>query len=318
MAALAASASLWWLADRWWPATVLLFGPRWVFLLPLVPLTVAAVRWDRPLLAPLTLSALILIGPFMGFHTGWRAMLGTADESRDLRFVTLNAMAGRLLTTSVEAVVYRWEADVVAFQECTGSFAARVEAIQQWHTVAEGGLCLISRYPVVEVAAMDNEALRWAGGAGAVVTHRIAVGRDSIFVTNVHLETPRAGFERIQAGHLVSGASTLREKSILRSIELRRARQWVDEYQGPHIVLGDFNTPSESPIFRNAWGDWQNAFSLVGHGFGGTRLNGWIRARIDHVLVNDAWRVMRARTGANVGSDHLPVMALLRLRDRSR
>jgi len=310
--ALASAVGLWWLSDRWWPATTLLFGPRWVLLLPLVPLVAAALRWDRPLLAPLVLAGLIVVGPVMGLHTGWRALFVSPGEARDLRVVTFNAMAGGLLRTPIEVVLFDWNADVVALQECSGRVAAGVRALTEWHTELRGSLCIISRFPIAEVAKMDNSALRWAGGSGDVVTVRLDVNGDSVFVTDLHLETPRAGFERIRAGHLFSGANKLREKSILRKIELERARRWVDEYDGPHIVVGDFNTPGESTIFRSAWGDWQDAFSKVGHGLGGTRLNGWIRARIDHVLVNDDWRVVRARTGEDVGSDHLPVIAVVR------
>jgi endonuclease/exonuclease/phosphatase (EEP) superfamily protein YafD len=49
-------------------------------------------------------------------------------------------------------------------------------------------------------------------------------------------------------------------------------------------------------------------------GLGGTRLNGWIRARIDHILADDQWVVVRSRLGPNLGSDHAPLLADLRLR----
>ena len=163
---------------------------------------------------------------------------------------------------------------------------------------------------------MDNAALRWAGGSGDVVSYRLNMEGRAVYFTNLHLETPRAGLERIRAGDIVSGAAKLGEKSTLRQIELRRARRWVDQFEGPHIVTGDFNTPPESPIYRAAWSDWHNAFSRAGQGLGGPRVNGWIRARIDHILVNGEWRVIRAQTGEDVGSDHLPVLAEVRLRFR--
>jgi endonuclease/exonuclease/phosphatase (EEP) superfamily protein YafD len=78
--------------------------------------------------------------------------------------------------------------------------------------------------------------------------------------------------------------------------------------------VGDFNSPAESPLFRSHWGDWQNAFNRVGVGLGGTRLDGWIRARIDHILADDRWTVVRAWLGPSLGSDHAPLLADLRLR----
>ena len=76
--------------------------------------------------------------------------------------------------------------------------------------------------------------------------------------------------------------------------------------------MGDFNTPAESTSYREVWSDWQNSFSLLGHGLGGTRLNGWIRTRIDHILVDDDWIVVGAELGRDVGSDHRPILATLR------
>ena len=133
-------------------------------------------------------------------------------------------------------------------------------------------------------------------------------------VTSLHLETPRAGLELVRSGELSAGVPKMSEKSFLRGVELRRAREWVDALPSPRIVLGDFNTPPESPLFRRAWSDWWNTFSVLGWGVGGTRLNGWIRPRIDHILVDGGWRILRAWVGDDVGSDHLPVFAQIRLR----
>jgi vancomycin resistance protein VanJ len=74
-------------------------------------------------------------------------------------------------------------------------------------------------------------------------------------------------------------------------------------------VAGDFNTPVESRIFQEHWGDFADAFSRVGIGLGTTKYNGWIRIRIDHVLTNDAWRPVRVRLWEDVGSDHRPLIA---------
>jgi endonuclease/exonuclease/phosphatase (EEP) superfamily protein YafD len=52
----------------------------------------------------------------------------------------------------------------------------------------------------------------------------------------------------------------------------------------------------------------------MGRGLGGTRLNGWIRARIDHVVADDSWEIVEAEVGQDVGSDHLPMIATVRPR----
>ena len=302
------------LGDRWWPATVLLFGPRWILILPLVLLLPLTIWRDRALLLPLFLAGLLVLGPVIGFETGWRS-LGVGDGAGpEIRVATFNIMGGRTLIWSPSDLLADWQADIAAFQECGGDFAEILEALPGWHVDTRSGLCLASRFDIVGVREMDREALAFAGGAGLVATYELNVDGSPILLTNVHLETPRAGFELIRAGQLRQGIAKVREKSTLRGIELRRARLWAEGFQGPHIVVGDFNTPTESRSYREAWGGWQNAFSLTGSGIGGTRLNGWIRVRIDHILANDDWRILDSWLEKDVGSDHLPVAARLRLR----
>ncbi len=304
---------LWWLSDRWWPATTLLFGPRWVLLLPLPFALAVSFLWDRALLLAVALAGLIVLGPVMGFRTGWRRALVWENQEQDIRVASFNLQGGRSISVAPTDLMLDWSADVAAFQECGGSFRDAIDRLRDWHTDTRSGLCLISRFEIAEVLEMDREAFQFAGGSGLVVTYLLDIGRERILLTNIHLETPRAGLEQIRAGRLDEGIPKLEEKSSLREIELRRARRWADQFSGPQIVVGDFNTPPESPIYRDAWSDWQNAFSLTGRGLGGTRLNGWIRARIDHILANEYWKFVRARVGKNVGSDHRPIIASLRL-----
>lgn len=318
LAAVAAAALLLWGAgDVWWPATVLLFGPRWVLLLPLALLVPAVLARDRPLLLPLSLAALVTLGPVMDVRTGWRGLFVQPDPARDVTVATLNAGGGEL-TRSLGALMTDWGADIALLQECGGPLREDVRRLGRIDGEFEGdvraaSLCVVSRYPIVDVTEMEREELRLAGGSGLVATFSIELDDGTVDVTTIHLETPREGFELLRSGRLARGVERIGEKSALREIELRRARRWVDRSSRPRIVAGDFNTPPESRAYRDAWADWTNTFSQVGVGFGGTRLNGWIRPRIDHVLVDERWTVVDARLGENVGSDHLPVVATIRL-----
>jgi len=312
--AVVSAACVWLLADRWWPATVLLFGPRWVLLLPLLPLLPLVALRDRALLLPLALGTLILLGPVIGLRTGWRRLFVSPDADRDIRVMSFNSEGGRGMSWTPTGVLEALEVDVAALQECVPEVAERVRALEGWHTDTRGGACLISRFPIRAVTQMDREVFLAAGGAGLVVTYVLDVAGRELRLTNVHLETPRAGLEAIRAGRIDEGAPLLEGKSALRTFEHRFARRWVDSLPGPRLVLGDFNSPPESPMFREYWGGWQNAFSLTGRGLGGTRLNGWIRARIDHILADDQWTVVRSWLGPRLGSDHAPILADLRIR----
>ncbi len=312
--ALGAVLVLWGFGDTWWPATILLFGPRWVLLLPLVVLLPSALIWDRPLVLALTLGGLAILGPVLGFRTGLRAWRPGGGGGPELRVVTFNARGGSDLARTAAGLLVDWAPDLLAVQECGGDLRSELNRLPSWHVDARSGVCLASRYPILAVSQMEREALESAGGSGVVVTYLLDMGGRPVHLTNVHLETPRAGFELVRAGRLREGIPKVDEKSFLRGIELDRASRWVDTIRGPQIVVGDFNTPPESRLFRDAWGGWQNGFSVAGRGLGGTRLNGWIRARIDHVLANGEWRVDKAWLEDDVGSDHLALAVELHLR----
>jgi endonuclease/exonuclease/phosphatase (EEP) superfamily protein YafD len=309
--------TMWGLGDVTVVGTVLLFMGRWVFLLPLALLVPAALLMDRRMLAPLAIAGLVALGPIMGARTGWRRLLPAA-EGTHLRVVTFNAESGRLLIQRLPEMVTGWKADVLAFQECGDDFASILARVPAWHLHASRSLCVLSRFPIRDAAVMDRSSLdvvkqsgnNLIGGAGYVVRLTLDGPTGPLRVTNLHLETPRKGLEGFMAGDL----RRLRSNTTIREVESRLARRWADSGSGPAIVLGDFNTPVESRIFQRHWGDLDDAFSVAGTGLGMTKYNGWIRARIDHVLVGPEWRVDRVTMGPAMGSDHRPLIVDLTLR----
>ena len=300
-------------ADLWWPATVMLFGPRWITLLPVAGLMGLALFRDRSLLVPLVLSSALLIGPLIGFGWGLRAIT-VPERDSDLIVATLNLAGGHMIEYGPDVLMDRLGVDLMMAQECSGSFRESILRLRDWYTATEASLCAVSRFPISKVAVMDGDNLQSVGGSALVATFSLTVSDRPIYVTNVHLETARAGLERILRGRVSEGARILGQTSLLREIELRRAERFAREQGSPALILGDFNTPPESRHFRQIYAEWTDAFQAGGFGIGGTRLNGWIRARIDYVMANKDWLIVRAEPGAPVGSDHLPVIARLRLR----
>jgi endonuclease/exonuclease/phosphatase (EEP) superfamily protein YafD len=304
----------WRLADRWWPVTMLLFGPRWVLLAPIPLLMLAAAIRDRALLLPLAVASIMILGPVMGFRTGWRRILPAADSGHPVTVATFNVRSGDQLTVGPLELLRLWGAEVAVFQECGFRFAQEIRGLEGWHAWAGQTQCLLSGLPLLETRVMPRDVIERAGGSGLVVSHRLQGPDGPFWLTNVHLDTPRSGINLVRRGSLIQGKSVIERELFLREIEHRQARAFALEAEGPHIVLGDFNTPPESRIYRSEWRGWTNAFSAVGFGLGGTRLNGWIRARIDHVVADAEWDVLDARLGEDVGSDHLPMIATVRRR----
>jgi len=248
----------------------------------------------------------------VGLRAGWRTWLVRPDPARDLTVATFNLRGGDAVFVSPTQLLLSWGADVAAFQECGGVFRDALRELPGWHADIAGSLCLVSRFEILEAESMDRDVIESAGGSGLVRTYLLAGDAGPFRLTNVHLDTPRAGLAMIRSGRVFEGIPRIRQKSLLRFAELTRARRFAERFEGPLIAVGDFNTPQESRAYRQAWRGWTNAFGVAGVGLGGTRLNGWIRARIDHVVVDDSWLVVSARVGDDAGSDHLPMVAVVR------
>jgi endonuclease/exonuclease/phosphatase (EEP) superfamily protein YafD len=300
---------LWELGDRWWPATVLLFGPRWILLLPAALLMLAAAVWAPRMSLPLLAAALTVVGPVMGLRLGLASWFASSEHATSLRIVTVNAQ-GQQGADGLARLV-DLAPDLIAVQECSDPRSLE-EALPGWQHHREGPLCLSTRFPIESADTLTRKGIEQAGGSGRVVRYTILTPVGRLSLANVHLDTPRRGLEGIRQGRVTPGLQALRLKSLTREIESRRARSWLNEIEGPLIVAGDFNLPVESVIYQRYWGDLANAFSTAGFGFGFTRFNGWIRVRIDHILLSGGWRTSRAFVGPNVGSDHRPLVAEVR------
>lgn len=299
------------LGDRHWVGTVLLFSGRWVWLVPALALLVLVLLVDRRWWWTPVLALWVLVTVVMGFRTGWRRLLPGGDGGV-VRVLTFNVEGGQPVSGRLAELVRAWTPDVVALQECSTAAARELAEIPGYQAHGQR-ICVASRFPVDSILEMPRRDLEGAGGAGLVVTYRLRTPTGPIAVTALHLETPREGLERLLQGAPASGLRAVRANTMLRDIESRLARRWADQERGPHLVVGDFNTPVESVLFDRHWSGLANAWDHAGTGFGYTKKNGWIRARIDHILASPEWTVRDAWVGADYGSDHLPLIADLAL-----
>src|SRR5262249_30558545 len=126
---------------------------------------------------------------------------------------------------------------------------------------------------------------------------------------SLHLDSPRDGLvEEIRTRGLQAGR--LEENSARRRRQSEKVNRWLESWDGaPSLLAGDFNTPTESTIYRENWSGYQNAFSAAGFGFGSTFFTRHTAVRIDHILVGHGWRCRRCWVGPPVGSPHRPVIA---------
>lgn len=303
---LAAAAILWTEGDRWWLATVLLFGPRWLLLLPAIPIGLAALLTRPRLLIPMAGALVVSLGPVMGFRTGWRGLLPGAPP-RALRVITFNVQGeANPLLMAVPAALVRLGADVIVLQECPARMAEAALWPEGWTARSPiGGLCLASRFPVAETKVLERLEAGLAGGTGNAAVFRLYTNPDTVDLVDLHLETPRKGLAPLRRG---GTADRLELNTEVRDVGARRISRWRDTETKDPIIAGDFNMPVESRIYRAYFADCRNAFSHAGRGFGATRILNRFSVRIDHVLACGAWRPLKAEVGPDLGSDHLPLI----------
>jgi vancomycin resistance protein VanJ len=300
--------------DRWWLATVVLFGPRSLFALPLVALVPAAAIARRRLLWPLAAGAIVVAWPIMGFCVPWARLAGSGDAS--IRILTCNVDGKNLRADALRALVLRTSPDVVALQEFSHSDEWLLEVLPAgFHVMHSGELALASRYTLKE-----GPRIRPASGPtklppGDALCCVLEAPFGPIDICCVHLFTPRRGLSAVlDRRTLVAPArgAVLEEVIKNRRSESREVTEWLAHSPRP-LVAGDFNMPADSRIYRQCWSGFGNAFSQAGWGFGDTKITplGPVSygLRIDHVLFASPWRAVCAWVERDIGSDHLPLIA---------
>ena len=292
--------------DRTWWGTALIYTGRWPWLIPIALLAPLAIAWRRTALVPLFLAAIIVMGPVMG------GTLSTAplwSKGKSLRILTYNVEGGAVVGLRVRELLEATRPDIAGFQECGPPMHEALGRLEGWAVVdTTWGVCLISRFPLrARPVIMQARDFRAAGGSAQVARYEVMspLGTVSVFV--LHLETPRHGVEHLLRDP-ANAPPLIEANNLLRDTESRVVRRWVDSTAGPRIVMGDFNLPVESIIWQQYWSSLEDSFNAAGNGWGFTKLNGWIRVRIDHVLLDDKLKAVAAHVGADFGSDHLPYM----------
>ena len=305
-----------WAGDRWWIATLVLFGPRWLCLLPLPLLAALAVILRRRSLVPLLAAAVVAVGPLAGFCVPWAWFC--FHGSPPVRVLTCNVKGHCDHNERLEALIRQSNADIVALQGCWGD--VQVQWPDAWHVLCSGELLLASRFPLQEVMATSHARTGHVHPRANLFLCSVTLPQGELLFATVHLQSPHSGISRVLDRK--TGIRPARSGVIVEEIDARwqESAEVVAELVGdqrPDFVAGDFNLPVESPIFRSYWSAWRDAFGAAGWGLGGTE---WPKAiagirfgiRIDHILSGPRWRPTACWVGPDVGSDHLPLVADLR------
>jgi endonuclease/exonuclease/phosphatase (EEP) superfamily protein YafD len=309
-----------WGGDHWWFPTIMMFGPKWIYAVPLpiliIWLTIARAKRRDWLMLLVVIG--ILLFPICRFCLPWRTLI--ASGPADVRVLTLNAGGDLLNNELLKALITDAHPDIVCLQECPEDITNVFP--ETWTILRSGGILIATPWDCEtrEVINRQHPPTRWPSPVCHVV--QVYQGIESFQFASLHLQSPRYGLAAVTDSETMLAPSRrelLKEQTNSRREESIQVSQGLADVVSPLLIAGDFNTPTSSAIYRRCWGRYRNAFSTAGWGIGQTVrvCQGGIRfaSRIDHILSTQHWVCRECWVGPDVGSDHLPVIASFELRD---
>lgn len=251
----------------------------------------------------LGLALIFFAAPFAGLVAasalnGAPVGVCSGDAAR-LRVVTVNLLAWNRDGDAVEAFIYEAEPDVIATQETTEWWDARLDSLAgdyPYRSKSRGGETqLFSKRPFIRTGRGSlSQALPRSTMA------RIEVGGLPVSIASVHLLKPLTAAD---------GEIRRRQMSAIASASAEAEA---------FVVMGDFNAAPTSLDFRSLLA----ASPLRAPALQFPPVTTWpskvpaIGLQIDHVLATPDFHFERVAPGPWVGSNHLPVIADLALAGR--
>jgi endonuclease/exonuclease/phosphatase (EEP) superfamily protein YafD len=251
-------------------------------------------RWALTCGTGFLLNALVILT-----HGSWVREAAPAGGS-SVRFVSLNVHTANERFDRVLGFLRKIDADVVLLMEVNDRWVRELEpwAAQYPQQLIEQrddnfGIALFSRLP-------------WTNAAV------VALGSAEVPTVSANLELDDGRLHLVGTHPLPPGSA---EYAAQRNEQLRALADHTRSQTAPTVVLGDLNTTQWSPFFRalHRQGGLRAPSGL--HAFTGS----WPavlpigRIQLDHCLMSRGVVVEDIRLGPAIGSDHLPLIANLRV-----
>ncbi len=310
---------LWFVSERTWWGTALTFVPLHAFLaLPACLLFVSLFAYRRLMWVNLA-GVLVAAFPLMGARVPLRLPV---DEAGGLRIVSCNVQRYEPDFDLVLREITDKKPDVVALQEALWTDSRLAKTFPGWHTIQEDEYWIGSRYPLKRIGLCRSKSFDRCSGLSVEVD---APG-GPIVLHDLHLTTARFGFNDLSLATVLNGSAPafIEKYTQWRRDEALECRRDVDRNSAerPTLIVGDFNTPTVSELYGEAWHGFTNAFNQAGWGFGYTApcsphrhwFNDVPWVRIDHILTGSQWNVSTCGIGTGNGSDHRLIWAVVQRR----
>lgn len=228
----------------------------------------------------------------------------SADPTHPLRVMTLNVLAENQNYDGVRRYIREVKADIVVLQEVNHLWSQNVLTWTEFAvrvTSLSSDIAVLSKYPLSTPAAA---AVRNLSPIVTRIALKVGSPQTQVVLYGIHPASPRS------VEKWIARNKTL--KSTAEAIELEGDGQ-------PVIVAGDWNTPPWSPHLLRFLDSTRLSAAHEGLWPPPTRLSlrpyvpKFLGAPIDRIVVSHDVSVVHQFVGHDVGSDHRPVIADLRL-----
>lgn len=219
-----------------------------------------------------------------------------AANVRTSRVMLMNINASNGNTEQVLNVIQTATPDLLLLEEVTTKWSDHLTVLDTKYPyrIAEVrddcfGIMLLSKYPLSQSSVTN---IGTSGHPSIVTTVHLPQGEISVIGTHPWLPIGT-------------------NRSRLRNLQLAALPQVVREQKHPVLLIGDLNTSPWSSYFAQLLRDSGLKNSMKGFGFQPSwpsSIN-FLRIPIDHVLYTPEIVIRSRAVGADVGSDHLPVIA---------
>lgn len=307
----------------WITARLLFFDQYWLLALPntiaeylFVPLPVLLIIsiWKRGWisLAKLSIPLIVFVGMFG--HLFWPPPQNLINEEEQvITTMSFNVLHSNKAYEAIAKSIQSADPDIVGFQELTPESAASIVeelgADYPYNTLQflEPGQSagLLSKFPIEKVEWFDLPPLD-------IALHTIVqVNGKKVHIFVVHL-SPNNFFDH-SATEFVTLVKERYGRRERETVQLKQKIQALDE---PILLMCDCNMTDTSEAYARLDTVLNDSFSEAGWGIGHTFQPpqlGFPIQRIDYVWHSEEFEAIQAYVGQDGGSDHLPIVARVRL-----
>lgn len=304
---LSLAGSLWWVFE-------LFEHPRPQYCLILITAIVAGgisrQAWSFAWCLPLLLNLLLIVPLFFSSAQGSDLQPANLIPGSTLRLLLVNLDHHNQDTRPAIEYIESQNVDLVLLQEVTSRSLSTLQSNLSRYRVATslprenstGVAMLVPTTPSKSVEIGATQILELPPNSGApLIETTLRWGSREVVILGLSIARPHN-----------------RGSSAFQQVEFDAAAEWSLRQQRQEkrgvVVMGDFNTTPWSGRFRKFIQDSDLRNSLRGFGLQPTwhaALPSSLMIAIDHCLHSSSIRTINRATGANIGSDHLPLLVEL-------